>query len=173
MNNEIYLNKFENAVKTFDKKALEKSRLEIQTGIWLNSVVLRLQKKHWANNPDEKPHSGSAIFMGIWIDQEAFSKKILKYNIHALKLRELNGYALQSRAFADSFREKFKEFEQKWENVSIQFGPQTLMEGWIPLKDERIYEDILNLIKSFIEIVPLIDETLLEFQKKAKELNQD
>jgi len=168
MSIEIYLNKFENALKAFDKKVLENSGLEIQTGIWLNSVVLRLQKKHWANNPDEKPHSGSAIFMGIWIDQEAFSKKIIKYNIHALKLRQLNGYALQSRVFADSFREKFKKFEQKWENVSVQFGPQTLMEGWIPLNDEKIHEDILNLINSFIEIVPLIDETLLEFQEKAK-----
>lgn len=168
MNTEICLDKFENALKAFDKKVLENSGLEIQTGIWLNSVVLRLQKKHWANNPDEKPHSGSAIFMGIWIDQEAFSKKILKYNIHALKLRQLNGYALQSRVFADSFREKFKEFEQKWENASVQFGPQTLMEGWIPLNDEKIHEDILNLINSFIEIVPLIDETLLEFQEKAK-----
>lgn len=167
MNTEIYLDKFEIAVKAFDKKALEKSELEIQTGIWLNSVVLRLQKKHWANDTDEKPHSGSAIFMGIWIDQEAFSKKILKYNIHALKLRQLNGYTLQSRSFADSFRQKFREFEQKWENVSVQFGPQTLMEGWIPLNDERIHEDILNLIYNFIEITPLIDETLLEFQKKT------
>lgn len=168
MNPKTYLNKFENAVNAFDKKVLEKSGLEIQTGIWLNSVVLRLQKKHWANNPDEKPHSGSAIFMGIWIDQEAFSKKILKYNIHALKLRQLNGYALQSRAFADSFRERFKKFEQKWENVSVQFGPQTLMEGWIPLNEENIHKDILGLINSFIEITPLIDETLLEFQKKTK-----
>lgn len=168
MNAKTYLNKFENAVNAFGKKVLEKSGLEIQTGIWLNSVVLRLQKKNWANNPDEKPHSGSAIFMGIWIDQEAFSKKIIKHNIHALKLRQLNGYALQSRVFADSFREKFKEFEQKWENASVQFGPQTLMEGWIPLNDEKIHEDILNLINSFIEIVPLIDETLLEFQEKAK-----
>ncbi|WP_265428393.1 hypothetical protein [Chryseobacterium sp. YIM B08800] len=106
--------------------------------------------------------------MGIWIDQEAFSKKILKYNIHALKLRQLNGYALQSRAFADSFRQKFREFEQKWENVSVQFGPQTLMEGWIPLNDETIQEDIINLINNFIEIASLIDETLLEFQKKTK-----
>lgn len=167
MNPKTYLNKFENAVNAFDKKVLEKSGLEIQTGIWLNSVVLRLQKKHWANNPDDKPQSGSAIFIGIWIDQEAFSKKILKYNIHALKLRQLNGYSLQSRAFADSFRQKFKEFEQKWENVNVQFGPQTLMEGWIPLNEENIQKDILNLINSFIEIVPLIDETLLEFQKKT------
>ena len=168
MSIEIYLNKFENAVEAFDKKELEKSGLEIQTGIWLNSVVIRLQKKNWVNNPDEKPHSGSAIFMGIWIDQEAFSKKILKYNIHALKLRQLNGYVLQSRAFADSFRQKFREFEQKWENVNIQFGPQTLMEGRIPLNDETIQEDIINLINNFIEIAPLIDETLLEFQKKTK-----
>ncbi|WP_435523559.1 hypothetical protein [Chryseobacterium indoltheticum] len=168
MNLENYLYKFENAVNAFDKKEPEKNGLQIQTGIWLNSVVIRLQKKHWANNPDEKPHSGSAIFMGIWIDQEAFSKKMLKYNIHALKLRKLNGYALQSRAFADSFREKFKKFKLKWKNLSVQFGPQTLMEGWIPLNDERIQEDILDLINNFIEISPLIDETLLEFQKKER-----
>lgn len=50
-----------------------------------------------------------------------------------------------------------------------QFGPQTLMEGWIPLlNDEKIQEDIVDLINSFIEIVSLIDETLLEFQKKTK-----
>jgi hypothetical protein len=162
---ETYLEKFENAVKTLDKNALKKSGLEIQTGIWLNSVVLRLQKKHWANNPNEKPHSGSAIFMGIWIDKEAISNHLLMYNIHALRLRQLNGFAIQSRAFATSFREKFKEFEYKWKSVNVQFAPQTLMEGWIPLNNKKIQEDILNLINNFIEIEHLIDETLLEFKK--------
>lgn len=166
MNLEDYLQKFENTVKAVDAKALKESGLEIQTGIWLNSSVIRLQKQHWANNPNEKPHSGSAIFMGIWINQQAFSNRVLNYNIHALRLRQLNGYALQSRAFATSFREKFKEFENKWENVSVQFAPQTLMEGKIPLNDENIEKDILNLVNNFIEIGPLIDETLLEFKKK-------
>lgn len=168
MNLEDYLKKIENSVKAVDAKALKESGLEIKTGIWLNSAVIRLQKKYWANNPHETPHSGSAIFMGIWINQQAFSHGILNYNIHALKLRQLNGYILQSRAFAVSFRGKFKKSESKWENVNVHLAPQTLMEGKIPLNEEKIEEDIIRLINNFIEIAPLIDETLLEFKKITK-----
>lgn len=112
------------------KKSLEKKGIQIQTGIWLDSVVVRLQKKHWANKPDEKPHADAAIFMGIWVNEEAVANQKLFYNIHALRLRQLKGYKLQSRAFAISFREKFKAFQQYWPNVSTEFGPQTLMVGW-------------------------------------------
>jgi hypothetical protein len=116
-----YLQEFEKASKSIDKKLLVKNEIELQTGIWLNSVVLRLQKRRWANNPDEKPHSGSAIFMGIWQDEEAMANNKLNYNIHALRLRQLNGYKLQSRTFATIFRDSFREFEQNWPNVSVDF----------------------------------------------------
>jgi hypothetical protein len=156
---------FAKAAKKFEKKIPDGNDIEIQTGIWLNSVVMRLQKKHWANNPYEKPHSGSAVFMGIWLDENAIAENKLFYNIHALRLRQLNGYALQSRAFAISFREKFKKFDHKWKNVSVQYAPQTLMEGWIPLNKEKLEKDILELANNFLEIEHLVDETLLEFKK--------
>lgn len=165
MNFEFYLDNFEKAAKSLDKKLLEKKDIQIQTGIWLDSVVLRLQKRHWANKPDEKPHTGSAIFMGIWVDKEAAANQKLFYNIHALRLRQLKGYKLQSRAFAMSFREKFKQFEKNWSNVSTDFAPQTLMEGWIDLDNEKIQKDILKIANNFLEIEHLIDNTLEEFKK--------
>lgn len=164
---DYYLDQFEKAAKVVNKKIQGKKDIEIQTGIWLNSVVLRLQKKHWANNPYEKPHSGSAIFMGIWIDKEAIANDKLLYNIHALRLRQLNGYALQSRAFATSFREKFKKFEHKWGNVSVDFAPQTLMQGWITLNKEKVQKDVLDLANNFLEVEHLIDKTLSEFKKQT------
>ncbi|MFT3701302.1 MAG: hypothetical protein QM802_02985 [Agriterribacter sp.] len=159
-----YLNEFQRVANAVDKKLLNRSGIDIQTGIWLNSVVLRLQKKHWANTPDEKPHSGSAIFMGVWLDQEAIDTNKLFYNIHALRLRQLKGYKLQSRAFATSFREKFKQFEHQWTNVSVDFAPQTLMEGWVELNVKNLHKDVLNLCNKFLKIEHLIDETLSEFK---------
>lgn len=164
MNFKNYLDKFEKASKAIDKKLLANNGLEIQTGIWLDSVVLRLQKKHWANKPDENPHSGSAIFMGIWLDKKAIADNKLNYNIHALRLRQLKGYKLQSRAFATSFREKFKEFENRWENVSVQFAPQTLMEGWVELNFQTLQKDVSELCAKFLEIEYLVDQTLSEFK---------
>lgn len=165
MNFDYYLEQFEKAAKAFDKKIPDKKGIEIQTGIWLDSVVMRLQKKHWANNPYEKPHSGSAIFMGIWIDKNAIESHKIRYNIHALRLRQLNGYKLQSRAFAASFRVKFKKYEYKWKNVSTDFAPQTLMQGWIPFNKKNLQKDILELAINFLEIEYLIEQTLAEFKK--------
>lgn len=165
MNFAFYLDEFEKAAKSLDNKSLEKKGIQIQVGIWLDSVVLRLQKKHWTNKPDEKPHAGAAIFMGIWVNEETIANQRLLYNIHALRLRQLKGYKLQSRAFAISFREKFKAFEQHWPNVSTEFGPQTLMEGWIHLDNENVQKDILKLANNFLAIEHLIEHTLLEFKK--------
>lgn len=165
MDFDYYLAQFEKAAKRLEKKICDKKEIEIQTGIWLDSVVLRLQKKHWANKPNEKPHSGSAIFMGIWLNKEAIDNNKLWYNIHALRLRQLNGYKLQSRAFATSFREKFKIFEDKWENVSTGFAPQTLMQGWMLLNNEQLQDDVLKLATEFLAIEHLIEETLAEFKK--------
>lgn len=165
MNFKLYLYEFEKAAESLDKKVLEKKGIQIQTGIWLDSVVLRLQKKHWVNKPDEKPHADAAIFMGIWMDKEAVANQRLLYNIHALRLRQLKGYKLQSRAFAMSFREKFKQFEQGWPNVKTDLAPQTLMEGWIDSDNENIGKDILKLATNFLAIEHLIENTLLEFKK--------
>lgn len=49
------------------------------------------------------------------------------YNIRALKLRELEGYAITSRDFARDFRDRFEAMRDQWPNVRVDFGPATLM----------------------------------------------
>ncbi|WP_164998586.1 hypothetical protein [Chryseobacterium sp. 3008163] len=48
----------------------------------------------------------------------------------------------------------------------MNFGPLTLMEGWITLNLEEIQSDIIDLAWDFLKISPLIDETLSGFKSK-------
>ena len=84
MENAFYLSLFQQAVDKLDKRLLNQKQLQVETGIWLNSVVLRLDKQHWANNPGAKPQTGPAIFFSIWIDNSNIKEDKLFYNIHAL-----------------------------------------------------------------------------------------
>ena len=87
------------------------------------------------------------------------------YNIHALKLRHLNGYNIESRKFAEAFRDKFMKFKEQWPNVSVSYGPQTLMQGRIEINKSSFEADIIALIIRFLEIEFIIEE-LLEERKK-------
>src|ERR1700761_569783 len=111
MDTAFYLSLFQQAVDKLDKRLLNQKQLQVDAGVWLDSVVLRLHKQHWANNPDARPQTGAAIFFSIWINNADIKEPKLFYNIHALKLRKLTGYAITSRKFADDFREEFKSFE--------------------------------------------------------------
>ena len=160
MDRDYYLDKFSKAASRLDKKLLRQKEMDVETGIWLNSVVLRLQKKHWANNPAEKPHTGAAIFMSIWLNDQALKENKLLYNIHALRLRQLRGYSLTARNFATAFRTAFEKFRHQWPNVSVEYGPQTLMEGWIAISAEGLEHDIAVLANKFLEIDFIIDDLL-------------
>jgi len=161
MNTTFYLSLFQQAADKLDKRILNQKQLQVDTGVWLDSVVLRIHKQHWANNPDAKPQTGSAIFFSIWIGIADIKEHKLFYNIHALKLRKLNGYSLTSRKFADDFREQFKSNEHNWPNVSMNFGPQTLMQGWKIINLDSPVEDILTIANKFIEIDMLIENLLI------------
>lgn len=89
------------------------------------------------------------------------------YNIHAFKLRDLKGYSISSRDFASNFRSKFNAFKHEWENVSVNFGPLTLMEGWVNYNKLEIERTISNLANNFIKISDLIDETLKIFEHQS------
>jgi hypothetical protein len=91
----------------------------------------------------------------------------LFYNIHALKLRKLKGYSIASRDFATTFRKKFKPFEPQWPNVSLQFGPLTLMQGWVKADKNNMQSEIAGLANRFLEIACLVDETLTLFKNST------
>lgn len=50
--------------------------------------------------------------------------------------------------------------------MDVNFGPLTLMEGWIALNIEEIQNDIIDLAWNFFKISSLIDETLRDFKSK-------
>lgn len=159
-----YLDKFQKAADQLDKGLLHEKQIEVAVGVVLNSVFLKLYKKSWANPFQDPLTAESRIFFSVWINDLAIEEQKIFYNIHAFKLRKLKGYSIESRKFADTFRDSFKDFAHKWQNVSIKFGPLTLMEGWLKTDLENFQDAILEPANNFLEIEHLIDNTLAQFK---------
>lgn len=147
------------------KPTLAAQQIEAHPGEWLGAAVLKLQKPAWAEAKPPSTIENPGIFFSIWIDAKSLQQHRVLYNIHALKLRHLSAYTLRNRAFATAFRIKFNHVSQDWPNVSVDFGPQTLMQGWIPLDETHLVEDALNLVRRFIPLSSTID-TLLKQNRK-------
>ncbi|WP_316634721.1 hypothetical protein [uncultured Flavobacterium sp.] len=164
MNTSFYLESFQKIINQLDSKLLAEKSIEVSVGIYLDSVFIKLYKKSWASNPQEPLMSESRIFFSVWINDSTIEKQKIMYNIHALKLRKLKGYAIQSRKFAELFRKDFKDYESNWPNVSVNHGPLTLMEGCIKLDLENFQEEVSKLANNFLEIEYLVDNTLNQFK---------
>ncbi|MEN2400168.1 hypothetical protein GKZ90_0010290 [Flavobacterium sp. MC2016-06] len=169
MDYQFYLDKFQESANLIDKKILEEKNLLLYVGVVLDSVCLKLYKKEWSSNLDDPLNAKTRIFFSVWINDKTLKDKRLFYNIHALKLRELKGYSITSRNFAADFRIRFKDFEDHWENINLKLGPLTLMEGWKNLDDTNLENSILDLAKNFLEIEPLIEQTLEIFNESKKQ----
>lgn len=165
MDTSLYLEKFQKAADQLNKLLLDKKGIEVAVGVVLDSVFLKLYKKSWASPGEDPLTAESRIFFSIWINDTAIEKQKIMYNIHALKLRHLKAHAIESRKFADIFRADFKVFEHKWPNVSVKFGPLTLMEGWLKTDLIEFQNEILALANNFLSIVHLVDDTLVRFRK--------
>ena len=163
-----YLEKFRKSAELLDREMLNEKHLEIKVGITLNSVFLKLYKREWANDKADPISATTRIFFSIWVNENTIRENKVFYNIHALKLRQMKGYSITSREFANSFRRDFKKHEQDWENISVKFGPLTLMEGWTELTEENLENSILKLANNFIIIEYLIDKTLEKFINNGK-----
>jgi hypothetical protein len=159
------LNTFQRAAGQLDKKMLEKLQIEVAVGEILDSVYLKLYKRSWAPPGEDPLISKSRIFFSIWVNDTILAEQKISYNIHAFKLRHLNGYAIESRKFAELFRANFKQFEHQWQNVSVKFGPLTLMEGWVKIAPDNYQHEVLNLANSFLGIAYLVDHTLAKFKR--------
>lgn len=160
----FYLENFQKVADQIDQKLLIEKSIEVSVGIYLDSVFIKLYKKSWTSDPKEALTAESRIFFSVWINNSTLEKKKIMYNIHALKLRKLKGYAIQSRKFAEAFREDFKNYENNWPNVSVNHGPLTLMEGWIEL--ENFEKEVLKIGNNFLETEHLIDYNLDLFKSK-------
>jgi hypothetical protein len=166
----FYLNKFKKSADELDKKLLRKKQIEVAVGIYADSVFLKLYKKSWATQFQNPLTAESRIFFSVWINDSAIKEQKIFYNIHALKLRQLKGYLILSRKFADAFRLSFKNFEHKWQNVGVNFGPLTLMQGWIKIDLLHFKDKISALAGIFLEIEHLIDNNLANFKQPKNKI---
>ncbi|MET3538679.1 hypothetical protein [Chryseobacterium limigenitum] len=166
MDYHFYQKKFQEALDQISQKEFNDLGLKFSVETILESVVLKIYKPEWSSDPQSSLDASSRIFFSIWISDKTIKEGRLYYNIHALKLRELKGYKIQSRNFAENFRNRFTKYQKDWDNVSVKFGPLTLMEGWIELKTDNLQKDIIKLSNSFLKISSLIDETLHLFKSK-------
>lgn len=164
MDTSFYLENFQKIVNQLDSKLLSTKSIEVSVGIYLDSVFIKLYKKSWASNSQEPLTAESRIFFSVWVNDSTLEKQKIMYNIHALKLRKLSGYKIQSRKFAEIFRENFKEHKNKWQNASVNHGPLTLMEGWIKFDLDNLQEEVLKLTNNFLEVEHLVDDTLNQFK---------
>ena len=140
--------------------ARNSSVLICKQGFYNRCSVLKLQKPSWTNDRMDRVQNKTGIFFSVWIDERAASKHRANYNIHALKLRRLKGHSITSLDFAHDFREAFASMRDNWPNVSVDFGPLTLMQGYIELVPKNFEQDILALLQHFKPVSRLIDRLL-------------
>jgi hypothetical protein len=149
---------FANIKALFDER--KSDGLVCKQGFYRDCPVLKLQKSSWTNDPMDRVENKTGIFFSVWIDKKAATQGRAKYNIHALKLRHLEGYSITSRDFANDFRKHFASVRDAWPNVSVDFGPLTLMQGWIKVDPKSLETEALALLERFQLLSPLIDRLL-------------
>nr|WP_315028870.1 hypothetical protein [uncultured Chryseobacterium sp.] len=165
MDDAFYLEKFHSAIDPDSQEKIDHEGLKVSIDIVLESVALKLYKPHWSGDQQSPLHAKGRIFFSVWINDKTLKEDKIYYNIHALKLRELKDYKISSRNFAQDFRNEFYKYHKDWPNVSVEYGPLTLMQGWIDLKKNSISKDIKELVHSFLRINSIVDRTLEQYQK--------
>ncbi len=171
MDFEFYLDKFRSSANKLDINLLAKRDIEVNVGVVMDSVYLKLYKREWSSDQNNPLDAETRIFFSIWVNEKTLRKNRVYYNIHALKLWNLKAYSISSRAFAAIFRKLLDENVQNWDNLRIDFGPLTLMEGWSEFQEVDLEKLIQNFAEKFLEIDHLIDQTLSIF--KIKKLDNE
>jgi hypothetical protein len=158
-----YLAILENIKTAISADLMHSHHLRCEAGDWMDSATLKLQKDAWTSGG-----TGQGIFFSVWLGEKDLKARRFNYNIHALKLGTLPGHDVKPREFAMAFREKLDAHSQRsdWPNLRTDYGPQTLMQGWMPLDEAAFRPDVESLIRRFVGMHKVIDVLLLE-RKRA------
>ncbi|RXM40802.1 hypothetical protein BOQ62_04340 [Chryseobacterium sp. CH21] len=165
MNYDFYLKKFYQAVSKIPEEILLNNGLKLSVDIVLESVALKVYKPEWSGNPQSPLDAEGRIFFSVWVNDETIRENKMYYNIHAFKLRTLKHYKIPARDFAQNFRKEFLKYQNDWPNVKVNYGPLTLMEGWLELEEDTIEKAVNELAQRFLNISPIIDSVLEQYEK--------
>ncbi|QIF03034.1 hypothetical protein [Roseimicrobium sp. ORNL1] len=159
-----YLGILENIKDAMSADLMRKHQLRCEAGDWMDSATLKLQKDAWTAGG-----TGQGIFFSVWLGEKELKTRRFNYNIHSLKLGTLPGHVVKPREFASAFREKLEAHPKGsgWPNLSTDYGPQTLMQGWMPLDEATFRQDMESVIERFVGMHDVIDALLLERKSRA------
>lgn len=165
LNHTSYPDIFKTVAGLLDQNSLANKQMEVAAGWYGRAFFLKLYKKAWASPGQDPLTAESRIFYSIWVDDASLQQRKIFYNIHALKLRKLKGYVIESRKFAELFRMNIQPHAHQWPNIETGFGPLTLMQGWVTADIKNAEDAILKLVYQFFEIEHIIDLTLDRFKR--------
>ncbi len=165
MDDNFYLDRFHLAASGISEEILNTYGLKLSIDTILESVVLKVYKPEWSGTPQSPLNAEGRIFFSVWVNDKTIREEKIFYNIHALKLRMLKAYKISSRDFAQNFRKEFSIHQSEWPNVSVDYGPLTLLEGWTELNKDTIEQNIHELVQKFLKISPVIDNLLDQYSK--------
>ena len=158
------MEKYRNVLKKIEKmhahSLSDKHGLTCKQIQYGDAAALYIAKKNWTNRFERDREKTIGIFYCVWVSPELLEDEKYAYNIHSLKLRELPGYKLASREFANNFRTAVQSRVASWPNISMDYGPLTLLEGRDQCEIDTFDKKIEKRISDFVEIHKEIDKLL-------------
>jgi hypothetical protein len=134
--------------------------LAIKTGEGLGAAILKVMRPSWTTDSPNELLNTNGLFFSIWIDAACEAKGIVRYNLHAKKLRFIKGDTFAARDFARRVRADAKAELANWPNCSFPIGPITLFEGHVPLSPTTLHTDTSDLMDRFAALAPTLDRLL-------------
>ncbi len=147
--------------KKLAKKLLNEHQLVCKQLEFGDTAPLYIAKSHWSNRFDPSREKTIGIFFAIWVTPELMKQKKYAYNIHAKQLRDLQGYKLVSRKFAEQFREAVSERVADWPGIRLDYGPTTLLGGNDTCDLDNFGKKIEKRVAGLVSISDDIDDLLL------------
>lgn len=136
--------------------------LDIKTGEGLDAAILKILKPTWTTDKPSEILNTNGLFFSVWVDAACEAQGIVRYNLHAKKLREIKGQTFAAREFVRSFRAQCGEELRAWPNWSYPKGPITLFEGFFKLDAATLQKDTIQVIERFAALSPQLDRLLKE-----------
>ena len=157
-----YLDIFNSVKADRETELLAQHGLAMKTGVGLGADILKVLKPSWTTDGPEELLNSNGLFFGIWVDPACEAAGIVRYNLHAKKLRFIKGQNFAAREFARAFRAQGKDELSGWPNWSYPKGPITLFEGHLPLDAGTLHADASALVDRFAALAPFLDRLLDE-----------
>ena len=88
--------------------------LSIKTGEGLGAAILKVMRPSWTTDSPGELLNTNGLFFSIWIDAACEEKNIVRYNLHAKKLRYIKNKTFAARDFARKVRADAKTELATW-----------------------------------------------------------